>query len=179
MIWKILVLGAALASGAVLWWWASRWWRRRRLRGRRDRGRRGELEAVEVLTDAGYRIVEDQASREVALEVDGAPRRYTLRPDFLVRRGDRRYVAEIKTGKKAPDPMYTPTRRQLLEYEVCFPDHGLVLVDMETRQVHEVAWAEVDAAAGHRTGLCESGWRLVLLVAVAFGLGFALAALIT
>lgn len=178
MIWKVLAIATALAAGGGVWWWVSRWWRRRVLRGRRDRGRRGEREAVGVLTDAGYRIVEGQASREVTLEVDGASRRYNLRPDFLVQRGDRRYVAEVKTGKKAPDPMYTHTRRQLLEYEVCFPDHGLLLVDMEARQVHEVSWSEVDAGAGHRARRRAWGAWLILLLAVAFGLGFALGALV-
>jgi len=160
----------ALAGGGVCWWWLSRLWRRRVLRARRDRGRRGEVEAVQVLTDAGYRIVEDQASRSVTLEVDGATRPYRLRPDYLVQRAGRRYVAEVKTGKKAPDPLYTPTRRQLLEYQVCFPDHGLLLVDMETRRVHQIRWAQVEAGTAHRA----PARRLMLLVGAAFGLGFIL-----
>lgn len=176
MIWKVLVLVAALAAGGVFWWWVSRLWRRRVMRGRRDQGRRGEVEAARVLIDAGYRILEDQASQEVALEVDGVSRRYTLRPDYLVSRAGRRYVAEVKTGKKAPDPLYTPTRRQLLEYQVCFPDHGLLLVDMETRRVHLVGWAQVEAGAGAVDR--ASRRRLIGLLAVAFSLGFALGALV-
>ncbi len=173
MIWKVLVISAALAAGGALWWWISGLWRRRVLRGRRDRGRRGEVEAAKVLTDAGYRILEDQASREVTVQVDGASRPYTLRPDYLVQRRNRRYVAEVKTGKKAPNPLYTPTRRQLLEYGVCFPDHGLVLVDMETRRVHQIRWTQVEVGAASRA----PGQRLILVVVGAFVLGFVLGAL--
>jgi len=176
MIWRVLALGAALTAGGLLWWWLSRLWRRTVLRRRRDRGRRGELRAVDVLTDAGYQILEDQASRQMALTVDGQARGYTLRPDYLVRRGDRQYVAEVKTGKKAPNPLYTPTRRQLLEYEVCFPDHGLLLVDMETRRVHQVGWPEAEPWAGSAKKTLRP-W-LILLVAGALGLGFALGALV-
>jgi hypothetical protein len=123
-----------------------------------------------VLTDAGYRILEDQARREVALRVDGQARSYTLRPDYLVARGDRRFVAEVKTGRKAPDPCYAPTRRQLLEYEVCFPDHGLLLVDMEARRVHEVGWDEVAPVTGRAA---PQRRRLALWLGLAFALGLA------
>jgi hypothetical protein len=173
MIWKILAISAALATGGAFWWWVTRLWRRRVLRGRRNRGRRGEEKAAKVLTDAGYRILEDQASREVTVQVDGAARPYTLRPDYLVQRRDQRYVAEVKTGKKAPNPLYTPTRRQLVEYGVCFPDHGLLLVDMETRRVHRVHWPQMQVGAVHRAPTR----RLFLLLAAVFALGLTLGAL--
>ena len=35
---------------------------------------------------------------------------------LLVERRGRRFVAEVKTGERAPDPLARPTRRQLLEY---------------------------------------------------------------
>ncbi len=172
MIWKILAISAALAAGGVFWWWVTRLGRRRVLRHRRDRGRRGEVDAAQVLVEAGYHLLQDQASREAEMEIDGVARPYTVRPDYLVRRGNRRYVAEVKTGKKAPNPLYTPTRRQLLEYEVCFPTHGLLLVDMETRRVHRIRWAQVDAVATSRA----PSRRLSLWLGLAFGLGLCLGA---
>ena len=178
MIWKVLVLGVALAAGGLLWWWVNRLWRRRVLRRRRNQGRRGEIEAVEVLTDAGYQPLEEQTSHRLALVVDGEPRGYTLRPDYFVRRGDRRYVAEVKTGKKAPNPLYTPTRRQLLEYEVSFPDHGLLLVGMETRRVHEVTWPQVEPGAGAGAGRYRRLRRMIPWLAGAFVLGLVLGILV-
>jgi len=162
--------------GALLWRWLSRFGQGRVLARRRSQGRQGEVDAAQVLTDAGYRILEDQARREVALRVDGERRCYTVRPDYLVGRGDRRYVAEVKTGRKAPDPCYAPTRRQLLEYEVCFPNHGLLLVDMEARQVHEVGWDEVAPMAGPGPRRRRAVW--VALVALAFGAGLVTGAFI-
>jgi hypothetical protein len=177
VIWKAFAIVAALWVGALVWRWLQRWWQRRVLARRREQGRHGELNAVQVLTDAGYRILEDQARREVALWVDGRARSYTLRPDYLVARGDRRFVAEVKTGRKAPDPCYAPTRRQLLEYEVCFPDCGLLLVDMEARQVHEVGWDEVAPVGGAVPRPRRQALWPALGLALAFALGLAAGAL--
>lgn len=165
-MWTKLAVAAALVVGALAYWWLSRALQRHVLRRRRVRGRRGEVEASRLLTDAGYEILEDQASREVALQVDGAPRSYVLRPDFLVRRRGREYVVEVKTGKKAPDPLYAATRRQLLEYAVCFPERELLLVDMEAGQIHRVGWEHL---ASGRSPAERS--RLIWLLAGSFGLG--------
>ena len=42
--------------------------------------------------------------------VDGQARAYDVRADFIVSRGDRRWVAEVKTGHKAPNPTGAATR---------------------------------------------------------------------
>ena len=160
-----IVVGVLL--GALGYWWLSRLWIRWLWRRRRSRGRQGELDAAVLLLDHGYEILEDQTSREVTLLIDGESHPYRLRPDFLVHKQGRRYVAEVKTGKKAPNPLYTNTRRQLLEYEVCFPEHGLLLVDMEACRVHEVSWRELEKAP--RPGLSSA--RLWWLLAGVFGLG--------
>ncbi len=160
-----IVFGVLL--GALGYWWLSRLWIRWLWRRRRSRGRQGELDAEVLLIDHGYTILEDQASRDVTVQVDGQSHPYRLRPDYLVKKKGRRYVAEVKTGKKAPNPLYTSTRRQLLEYEVCFPEHGLLLVDMEASRVHEVSWRELRSAP--RPGL--SAFQAWWLLAGAFALG--------
>lgn len=74
--------------------------------------------------------------------VDNAPHPFEVRLDYLVRDlRDRRWVAEVKSGDEAPDPVQRATRRQLLEYAVLVPDAaGVLLVDMEARVLHEVAF---------------------------------------
>lgn len=172
-MWIKVALVAALVLGALGSWWLSRLWRRLVLAGRRRRGRQGELDAVTLLTEAGYEILEDQASRTLAVQIDGEPRPYAVRPDYVVQRGDRRYVAEVKTGVKAPDPLYTSTRRQLLEYAVCFQDHGLLLVDMQRRRVRTVHWEQLKMPAPQ-----SPNTPVLWLVAGALGFGLALGILL-
>ncbi len=133
--WIVALLCAAVSFVAALgWWWAS-------TRGRRGVHRRqgvaraGESAAERLLERYGYTIEDRQVSQAWTLWVDGEPLAVTARADLLVRKHGRTYVAEVKTGTRAPDPKHPPTRRQLLEYSVVFDVDGVLLVDMEHEHV--------------------------------------------
>lgn len=133
----IVTLGAIalVSTGRLYWDRTSRRWRLARLR---KRARRGERDAEALLGRLGYRIVDRQAGATLVYEVDGEPREASVRADLLVTRRGRRYVAEVKTGREAPRPTNVATRRQLLEYAHAFDVDGLLLVDAERGEVHEV-----------------------------------------
>lgn len=124
----LLVLCAVLLGG-LLWLWRRP---RRLLKLRRERGLRGEEQAMELLGRAGYAIVAAQHPGGFAAEVDGELWRFALRADFLVRRrrDGRLFVAEVKTGELAPRLQHGPTRRQLLEYSLAYRQEvsGVLLV---------------------------------------------------
>jgi len=102
---------------------------------------RGENAAEKLLEDDGYRIIDRQLSASWEILVDGTPREAQVRADLLVENRDgQRFVAEIKTGKLAPNPMYPPTRRQLLEYWFVFEPDGLLLVDVEAGVVSAIVF---------------------------------------
>ena len=119
----VLLLAAALAR--------SRARPGARSRARNAVAQQGEAEAERLLHRAGYRVVDRQAAFTSTLWVDGEAVEFGLRLDLVVERGGRHFVAEVKTGSRAPDPCFPATRRQLREYAALFPDHGLLLVDME------------------------------------------------
>ena len=81
-----------------------------------------------------------QVEGSYSLVVDGEPLNVPLRADYMVSRRGRRYIAEVKSGKSAPRLSTAATRRQLLEYLVAFEVDGVLLVDGEERQVHEVVF---------------------------------------
>jgi hypothetical protein len=168
----VLLVLAAVAGGLVVAW-VGRTWRRWQWERKRRRGRQGEIEAPDVLAAAGYRVLEDQAELPCTLLVDGEPRPFTIRVDYLVDRAGRRYAAEVKTGSVAPDPAASATRRQLLEYAVHYPVEGAVLVDMEARKVHSVVFPALREAESGSLG----GLRIWL--GVVFGLGVLLGVLLT
>ena len=137
--WGVLgvLFGASLLGGALLLQCVvcARWlraWRSRRL------GRRGEAQARSLLAAAGYTIRDDQCSRRYSVRIDGKDRLVDLRADFVVERRGETFVAEVKGGTVVNDPLHTPTRRQLLEYEVAFEVDGVLLVDAPNRKILRV-----------------------------------------
>ncbi len=125
---------------------------------------RAEELAVQVIREAGYTILSDQAEHVWDVFVDGEAYPITLRADFLVRRDGRRYVAEVKTGRTAPDITCAATRRQLLEYRVAYDVAGVLLVDMESYTLHEVDFGLAPERA-------RNGFVAGAMLGVAFALG--------
>lgn len=124
--------------------------------------RRGEKEARAFLETRGYDVVGEQVTVAYEVVVDGEAITVTLSADYLVRRGGRRLVAEVKTGEVAPKIETRATRRQLLEYHVAFGADGVLLVDMTARTVREVVFPLPESKPA------PIGWAVVL-VAVAAG----------
>ena len=129
-------LAYALYQAVVHAW--ERFARRWVLRFRTARARRGERKAERQLVSAGYRIVDRQVTGRVHLKVDGESISYLLRVDLIVERDGRRYVAEVKTGQKAPNLQNCATRRQLLEYGVAYEVDGVLLVEPEEKRIRRV-----------------------------------------
>jgi hypothetical protein len=137
----ILVLGAW--GGLALRRWLDGRYRRRR----GARAQRAERDAAALLEATGFELLGRQQRQRWALEVDGRAVEFTLIADYLVERGGRRWVAEVKTGERALDLRHGPTRRQLLEYRQAFGVDGVLLVDAEGNSVQRVCFPEPRAAS--------------------------------
>lgn len=159
-----LLLAAGFASVRV-----ARALRGMRARARMRRAQRGEHAARGLLVSRGFEVTSEQAPGRVVLRVDGEETFFAVRADYLVRRRGRSFVAEVKTGARAPSLDHGPTRRQLLEYASAFAVDGVLLVDPEARTVREVAFgperpsARWPFASGLVLGLAISA--AVLLIA--------------
>lgn len=123
-----------VASGLL----ARRLVRSLRARQRAQRALRGERRAGALLMAHGFRVDDAQLSITYHPTLAGEGVAVPLRADYLVSRRGRRYVAEVKTGVRAPSLSHAPTRRQLLEYSVAFDVDGVLLVDVEAGLVQEV-----------------------------------------
>ncbi len=93
-----------------------------------------------MLRAHGYAILGSQVTIEYPIEVDGETIAMGLRADYLVSKDGARYIAEVKTGTRAPRIDTAATRRQLLEYEIAFDVDGVLLVDADAERVHTVAF---------------------------------------
>ncbi|WP_170294030.1 PD-(D/E)XK nuclease family protein [Heliomicrobium undosum] len=138
--WTLLavVIAVAVIAGALLFSYLYRaylrwlaWWRQRA-------GRIGEQQAAKLLKREGYAVIKAQPPARMVMRVDGAPVNIHVRADYLVQRGGKTYVAEVKTGERAPRPTNGDTRRQLLEYSLIYRADGVLLVDMAAQKIHRV-----------------------------------------
>jgi Holliday junction resolvase len=141
----------------------------RALAKRVSRAIAGERESVSILEAAGFRVEAAQASAVLEYVVDGVVERVDVRADFIVRRGKRRFVAEVKTGAHATLLTNRATRRQLLEYAHAFDAHGVLLVDADARRVQSVQFPTrpVPAEEAESSGFFVWACSLVALGLVA------------
>lgn len=131
----------------VLGWYRSATRIRRGNLRRLRRAQAGEAEAERLLEAAGWRVLDRQLTASWWLEVDGEPVEVRCRADLLVEavrvhdvpRGHT-YVADVKTGDRAPRPTLPATRRQLLEYRLVFEADGALVVDMRAGRIHRLGF---------------------------------------
>ena len=130
----------------------------------------GEAGAFALLEREGYAVLERQVPGTWTMRADGEPVTFGLRADYLVARGGRRYIAEVKTGRLAPRLSHGPTRRQLLEYSAAFDVHGVILVDADVRTITHV---EIDLFAERlpRRGPLRHAGTLAIVAMVLFSIG--------
>lgn len=163
--WSWIIAGAGLALVAAfalrVWWRGAM--RRWRLRQRFAWASKAEDLAAGVLKKNGYRILGREVELTWSIQVDGASVPINIRADYLVSRDGRSFVAEVKTGRSAPSIENSATRRQLLEYRLAYPVHGVLLVDMERRVVRRVVFPMASTQS--------AGWSMLLAFAAGAGLG--------
>lgn len=154
----LIAVAALLLALALLG--AKRWRRRRRC----ARGAEAEREALWLARAAGYRVLDTQVAGAATIVVDGERIEAPLRADLLLARGGRRYIGEVKSGRRAPDPRGRDTRRQLLEYSLAFDVDGLLLFDMSAGAIRRVEFPR----------RARRGWLWPMLVGLGAGLALGL-----
>lgn len=148
----------------------ARWWRagegERVLKRRQRRAFQAEEDAAGVLRAHGYQILDEQVEHHWTIDVNGEPFAVELRADYMVKRGGKRYIAEVKSGMSAPSLTTAATRRQLLEYRVAYDVHGILLVDMQAVELNEVDFGDRVEGREERRYRGSAGFMVGLLTGV-------------
>ena len=133
----------------------KRRWQERRLSKKRSRkaikrsrrASKGETDAEKLLEKKGFKILERQNSIDAKMFIDGKETIFTVRVDIIAEAETHktlppgtRVIAEVKTGKLAPNPAMTATRRQLREYSHLYKAKVVYLIDMEANKIHEIVF---------------------------------------
>lgn len=146
------------------------------LQARATRGRAGEAEAEKLLEARGYTILDAQVTQESGLYVEGEWRAVKVRADYLAEKAGKTFVVEVKTGAVAPDPASAATRRQLLEYHHVFDADGVILADMERRELLRIDFGPPPASETSEESLePPPSWRAPFLGGLIVGLCLAMA----
>lgn len=98
--------------------------------GLRDLPRRIDERAAEFLKDEGYRIQAKAAVKFIDFNIQGKVHRQKVKADLVLRRGFRKYVAEVN-ARDAGSVRNADIRRRLLEYKIAFNPHGILTVDLD------------------------------------------------
>jgi hypothetical protein len=123
-----------------VWSRIQRWRASRLAKLRARRASAGESAAAQLLEAHGYAIEDTQVRLAWTFHCDGEPVTVELRCDAIVAKDGRRFVAEVKTGERAPALDTAATRRQLLEYVIAYDADGVLLVEPEAGVVREVSF---------------------------------------
>lgn len=161
----VAVVAVAIALTQALVHAVKRGLKGRRMALRMQRAVRGEARAPAWLEEHGYTVVGAQVVVDHPVRVDDRVVTVALRADYLAEKDGARFVVEVKTGALAPRIETSATRRQMLEYRIAFDVDGVVLVDAETGNVHEVTFPALDRLANARRS--SSGWPVLALALAA------------
>lgn len=115
--------------------------KRWKLKKRIEKAKNSEYKAIELMKNRGFEIIDLQKECAYTLFIDNKPHKVTVKADMIVKKGNKIYVAEVKSGEKVTSPKYTDTRRQLLEYFMVYRPSGLILVDMEKQKLRTVEYS--------------------------------------
>lgn len=134
LIFMSMFLGGVVYHGIAMTY--RRWLTARRFK----RGLLAEKQAAKLLRRYGYKILAAQLKETIIVYVNGEPQKSTVRADFLVRKGWKTYIVEVKSGQQGTIKQVA-TRRQLLEYKLVYEPDGIILLDMEHHNLQKISFA--------------------------------------
>jgi len=117
------------------------------------KGRKLEEKGAVLLQASGYRILQSQPSKTARILVDRRAFDRVVRADFLVKKGFKRYIVEVKGGDVVRDPTSGATRRQLFEYYSCFKTPNMLFVDAVKGKIHKIGFP-------HKRDRCVFGFLI-------------------
>lgn len=112
--------------------------KKRKQKKRFERGNILETQAKSFLEKKGYRILEAQKQFYHNYEVNGKHRSSKLIVDYIAKKNGKTYIVEVKSGNSAISLNDKNSRRQLLEYDFVIENDGVILLDMENKNIQFV-----------------------------------------
>ncbi|MGK0446412.1 MAG: hypothetical protein ACJA2M_000180 [Polaribacter sp.] len=103
-----------------------------------ERGLKLETAAEDFLRKKGFNILSSQEIYFHNYVVNGHKKQNKLIVDYIAEKSGKKYIIEVKSGKKAISLDDKNSRRQLLEYDLVIENDGVILLDMENENLQFV-----------------------------------------
>jgi len=162
-----LIFGTVI--GIFLTLYIFKYIRKLKLKKRIQKAKRREYEAISFVEKNGFDVVSLQKDAFYTLFIDNKPYKVKVKADMIVKKGNKIYVAEVKTGDMATSPKYVDTRRQLLEYYMVYRPSGLILIDMEKQKIRTIEYSIFNH---EKTTFINQLPVFLLLFVIGFVIGF-------
>ncbi|UAM99113.1 hypothetical protein K8354_04620 [Polaribacter litorisediminis] len=112
--------------------------KKRARKKRFERGLKLETAAEDFLRKKGFNILSSQEIYFHNYLVNGHKKQNKLIVDYITEKSGKKYIIEVKSGKKAISLDDKNSRRQLLEYDLVIENDGVILLDMENENLQFV-----------------------------------------
>lgn len=136
-LWLVFPYLLVATVAVVLFNYGSKKWRIYTQQQRLKKGKNAEKDAQKMLQKAGFKIVDYQPKFKYQLTQNNEKIEVRITPDFVVSKGKKEFVVEVKSGQVASDIKTASTRRQVLEYAMAC-NRPMLFVDMENREISEI-----------------------------------------
>lgn len=134
-VWGAVVF---LLVAILLYYKFKEWLKIRAQKKRFARGAKLEEAAAHFLKTQGFKVLDAQYTSTHSFYVDGEKHQVKIAVDYVVSKGGKTYLVEVKSGKSAISISNSNTRRQILEYAVAIPNDGVFLLDMENKKLQRI-----------------------------------------
>ena len=129
-----------LLLGIILTVIVSKALKTRLYKKRASLAKHAEENAADLLERKGFEILDRQKRAPLIFRVDGENIETVVIADYVVRRKNKIFIAEVKNRDLEGKMLDPGIRRQLLEYFMAFVPDGVLLVDMIKRKIHSVGF---------------------------------------
>jgi hypothetical protein len=135
---------------------------RKKMVRRVRRAAEGEKNAQKYLREHGFTILDEQVHIKKKINVDGTALPFTLRADFIVKKGGHCAIVDAKSGIEAADPVNPDTRRRMFEYSCYYDVDEVYIYDDIQKCLKKMVFTDVV--------IRKTDWKLFLIGVVVGGL---------
>lgn len=91
----------------------------------------------DLLKKQGFKIIKKPKAYSEIIYVNGKSHLVSVLVDFIVEKENKKYVVKVESGQVV-DPTDPIVYRKLIEIRNIFPTYGILLLDMQNRELHEI-----------------------------------------
>ena len=99
-----------------------------------------KVEVEKLLKKNGFQVLGKKVKGSVIVRFDGRDHYGELEAEYTVRKNGKEYAVLTRSGENDLDPTEPALRRRLIEYDRLFGLKGILIVDQQEGEIHEISF---------------------------------------